>query len=73
MVRPRVFSNLSLHEAVPARAQPAIGEWGPARVVATQRKRRARILWPIVCTLVAAVLITVGYLVHRLIVNAVGI
>jgi len=69
----RVFSDLSLHDRVPVRAQPAIGEWGPVRVPTTRRKRLARIGWPIAFVLVLAALFTVGYFGFDQIRTAVGL
>jgi hypothetical protein len=72
-MRPRVFSDLSVHGRVPARVQPEIGEWGPVGVTATKRKRRARVLWPIVFTAVLAALFTIGFFIFRMIADAVGL
>ncbi|MDR1450029.1 MAG: hypothetical protein LBI84_07510 [Propionibacteriaceae bacterium] len=68
-----LFTDLSLHGDLPARAQPGIGEWGPERVVTTRSKRRARVLWPLVFTVVATALFAVGYAIFRLIADAVGL
>ncbi|MDR0417707.1 MAG: hypothetical protein LBH76_10460 [Propionibacteriaceae bacterium] len=68
-----LFADLGLHADVPARAQPGIGEWGPVGVVATKRKRRARLLWPVVLTAAASALTAVGAVVFRLIADAVGL
>jgi hypothetical protein len=41
--RMRIFSNLNLNGATPPRVQPAVGEWGPAKVPTTRQKKRMRI------------------------------
>ncbi|MDR1807131.1 MAG: hypothetical protein LBR33_04330 [Propionibacteriaceae bacterium] len=69
----RVFTNLDLHEEVPVRARPAIGEWGPKHVPTTGQKRRARILAPILFVLAAAAIFTLGYWVFQQIAQAVGL
>lgn len=40
----KVFSNLNLNGAVPARVRPAIGEWGPRQVPSTKKKKRSRVM-----------------------------
>ncbi len=35
-------SNLNLNAGAPPRVQPRLGEWGPANVPATRKKKRAR-------------------------------
>jgi hypothetical protein len=57
----RIFTDLDLNDQAAVRKQPELGEWGPAGVVTTRKKRRARWLWPVAAVAVAAVLFFVGY------------
>ena len=40
---PKIFSNLNLNGSTPPRVQPNVGEWGPAKVPSTKKKKRMRI------------------------------
>ena len=67
MQRPKVFTNLNLNHGVPARAQPGLGEWGPADVLSTKKKKRQRI-WATLAFLVAfAAVMGLGYWVWTII------
>lgn len=39
-----IFSDPDLHGDSPERVRPRLGEWGPALVPSTRRKRRQRVL-----------------------------
>ncbi|MDR1214070.1 MAG: hypothetical protein LBK54_08335 [Propionibacteriaceae bacterium] len=69
-MRPRIWTDLSLHDRTPVRAQPEVGEWGPLRVVTTRAKRRWRWLTVIVALAAAAALFTVGRLIYSLLMGA---
>jgi hypothetical protein len=69
----RVFTNLDLHEDVPVRARPRIGEWGPQGVPTTRSKKTSRVVVPILFLLAASAAVTLGYLVFRVIAQAVGL
>jgi hypothetical protein len=69
----RVFTDLDLHEDVPVRARPRIGEWGPKGVPTTRSKKVSRVVVPILFVLAAAAALTLGYLVFRAISQAVGL
>jgi hypothetical protein len=61
----RVFTDLDLHEDVPVRARPRLGEWGPQGVESTTHKKVIRVVVPILAALALAALITVGYFVFQ--------
>ncbi|MDR1078117.1 MAG: hypothetical protein LBL55_05585 [Propionibacteriaceae bacterium] len=65
-MRPRIWTDLNLHDRTPVRAQPEVGEWGPLRVVTTRAKRRWRWLTVVVALAAAAALFTVGRLIYSL-------
>ena len=69
----RIFTDLDLHEDVPLRARPRIGEWGAPRVPTTTGKRAFRVLVPILFLVVLSAVLTLGYFVFRTITEAVGL
>jgi hypothetical protein len=69
----RVFTDLDLHVGVPVRARPRIGEWGPQGVPTTRSKKVSRVVVPILFVVVAGAAVTLGYVVFRVIAQAVGL
>jgi len=69
----RVFTNLNLHEHVPVRARPRLGEWGSQLVATTTGKKAMRVLVPILLTLAIAAVVTLGYFAFREITSSVGL
>lgn len=49
----RVFTDLNLNGKSPMRAQPRVGDWGPAKVPSTRAKKWQRVLVPIIAILLA--------------------
>jgi hypothetical protein len=68
-----IFTNLDLHQDVPLRAQPKAGEWGPALVPTSRAKRVIRRLVPILAGVAVTAILVLGYLVFRVIAQAVGL
>jgi len=66
----RVFTDLDLNGNTPLRVQPQTGEWGPAAIMTTRRKRRTRWLWIVAFVVMVAVLFGFGYWVYGLIMHA---
>lgn len=62
----RVFTDLDLNGAVPPRAQPRIGEWGPVRVPSTRGKKWSRVWAGLAFLAVAGALFGLGYWVFTL-------
>lgn len=54
---PKFFSDPDLHGDTPARVRPRLGEWGPALVPSTRRKRRQRVLVTVAFVVALAVLV----------------
>ncbi|MEA5154518.1 hypothetical protein [Raineyella sp.] len=54
----RFFSDPDLHGDVPDRVRPRLGEWGPALVPSTRRKRLQRTL--VVAGFVVATLVVIA-------------
>jgi hypothetical protein len=69
----RFFTNLDLHEDVPLRARPRIGEWGGAAIPTTGGKKAVRVIVPILFLLALTAVLTLGYFVFRTIAQAVGL
>ncbi|WP_425308847.1 hypothetical protein AADG42_08830 [Ammonicoccus fulvus] len=55
------FSDLDLNGRVPSRVRPAIGEWGPADLPSTNRKRWVRLFTPIIFVVVLGVLVGLAF------------
>ena len=68
----RIFTNLDLHEGVPVRARPRIGEWGGAAVVTTAGKKAVRVIVPILFLIALSAILTLGFFVFRAIARSVG-
>lgn len=56
-----LFSDLDLNGRVPSRVRPAIGEWGPADLPSTNRKRWVRLFTPIIFLVVLGVLVGLAF------------
>jgi hypothetical protein len=69
----RVFTDLDLHEDLPVRVRPKVGEWGGQLVPTSQGKKRIRVLVPILAVAAAAAVIGLGYYVFQIIAEAVGL
>ncbi len=63
LVPRRVFTDLDLHGSTPARAQPKIGDWGPAAVPTTRSKKWMRLWVSLAFVVAAAALFGLGYYV----------
>ena len=59
--RSRVWSNLNLTGAVPARVRPTIGEWGPTGLPSTKKKKRGRWLAPVFFTIALIAVVVAGW------------
>lgn len=60
----RIFSDLNLHGSTPARVQPRIGEWGPAKVPTTKSKKRMRIWVGLVLLAGMLAIVALGWYVY---------
>jgi len=69
----RVFTDLDLHEDVPLRARPRIGEWGGAHIATTAGKKALRVVVPILFVIALAAVLTLGAIVFRAIAQSVGL
>jgi hypothetical protein len=67
-----VLTDLNLHGDTPVRVQPQIGEWGPAEVPSTRRKRLTRWLWGSAFVAVSAALFAFGHWVYGIVMTSGG-
>jgi hypothetical protein len=68
-----LFSDLELHQSVPVRLRPRIGEWGPRHVPTTAGKKTVRVIVPLLGLAVATAIFFLGHWVFQVIAQAVGL
>lgn len=66
----RIFTDLNLHGNTPLRVQPGLGEWGPAEVASTRKKKHARILWILAFIAIIAALFFLGHYAYAMVMNS---
>lgn len=67
-----IKSNLNLNGSTPPRARPNLGEWGPAGIVTTRKKKRRRWLAILALFLSSLACFLLGWYVYYAMTGRIG-